>query len=198
MLGFRKVAQSLPLRNAVSGSKFLMNQNKTALRLFGHGVEKSIDRHGTTILVVRKDGKTVMAGDGQVSAGSSVVKGNAKKVRRLGDNILVGFAGSTADALTLLERLEKKLEEHPGQLTRACVELAKAWRSDKYLRRLEVYPSSCIVAILAYTYNANFCCALDFFGIFILIAFMFIILITCGANFDRKAVKECIVLFFYP
>eukprot|EP00596_Hydrurales_sp_CCMP1899_P005960 CAMPEP_0119034058 /NCGR_PEP_ID=MMETSP1177-20130426/1109_1 /TAXON_ID=2985 /ORGANISM="Ochromonas sp, Strain CCMP1899" /LENGTH=209 /DNA_ID=CAMNT_0006991261 /DNA_START=286 /DNA_END=915 /DNA_ORIENTATION=+ len=78
-----------------------------------------------------------MAGDGQVSAGSSVVKGNARKVRRLGENILVGFAGSTADALTLLERLEKKLEEHPGQLTRACVELAKAWRSDKYLRRLE-------------------------------------------------------------
>ena len=138
MFGLRTVAKSLPLRNAIAGSQFLVNQNKTALRLFGSGVEKSIDRHGTTILVVRKDGKTVMAGDGQVSAGSSVVKGNAKKVRRLGDNILVGFAGSTADALTLLERLEKKLEEHPGQLTRACVELAKAWRSDKYLRRLEV------------------------------------------------------------
>jgi ATP-dependent HslUV protease subunit HslV len=96
-----------------------------------------VEWHGTTILCVRKDGKTVMAGDGQVSMGSSVVKGNAKKVRRLGENILVGFAGSTADALTLLERLEKKLEEHPGQLTRACVELAKAWRTDKYLRRLE-------------------------------------------------------------
>lgn len=95
--------------------------------------------HGTTILCVRKDGKTVMAGDGQVSMGSNVVKGNAKKVRRLGDNILVGFAGSTADALTLLERLERKLEEHPAQLTRACVELAKAWRTDKYLRRLEVW-----------------------------------------------------------
>lgn len=94
--------------------------------------------HGTTILCVRKDGLTVMAGDGQVSMGSSVVKGNAKKVRRLGENILVGFAGSTADALTLYERLEKKLEEHPGQLTRACVELAKSWRTDKYLRRLEV------------------------------------------------------------
>ena len=93
--------------------------------------------HGTTILCVRKDGRTVMAGDGQVSQGGSVVKGNAKKVRRLGENILVGFAGSTADALTLLERLEKKLEEHPGQLTRACVELAKSWRTDKYLRRLE-------------------------------------------------------------
>jgi len=78
-----------------------------------------------------------MAGDGQVSLGPTVVKGNAKKVRRLPSNILVGFAGSTADAMTLLERLEKKLEEHPGQLMRACVELAKLWRSDKYLRRLE-------------------------------------------------------------
>ena len=78
-----------------------------------------------------------MAGDGQVSMGSNVVKGNAKKVRRLGKNILVGFAGSTADALTLLERLEQKLEAYPGQLTRACVELAKAWRTEKYLRRLE-------------------------------------------------------------
>ena len=98
----------------------------------------AVDWHGTTILCVRKDGQTVMAGDGQVSAGSTVVKGNARKVRRLGENILVGFAGSTADAMTLLERLEKKLEEHPGQLTRACVELAKAWRTDKYLRKLEV------------------------------------------------------------
>lgn len=94
--------------------------------------------HGTTILCVRKDGKTVMGGDGQVSLGPTVIKGNAKKVRRIGDNILVGFAGSTADALTLLERLEKKLEEHPGQLIRACVELAKSWRTDKYLRKLEV------------------------------------------------------------
>ena len=95
------------------------------------------DRHGTTILCVRKDGIVCMAGDGQVSLSHTVVKGNAKKVRRIGDNILVGFAGSTADALTLLERLEKKLEEYPGQLTRACVELAKAWRTDKYLRKLE-------------------------------------------------------------
>mmetsp|Transcript_10659 Transcript_10659/g.17387 ORF Transcript_10659/g.17387 Transcript_10659/m.17387 type:complete len:217 (-) Transcript_10659:1625-2275(-) len=91
----------------------------------------------TTILCVRKEGKVVMAGDGQVSMGPTVVKGNAKKVRKIGDDILVGFAGSTADALTLLERLESKLEEHPEQLMRACVELAKAWRSDKYLRRLE-------------------------------------------------------------
>jgi Proteasome subunit len=137
MFSLRNVTKILPSRNILIGSHFLDN---TARRTFASqgGVSRSIDRHGTTILVVRKDGKTVMAGDGQVSAGSSVVKGNAKKVRRLGDNILVGFAGSTADALTLLERLEKKLEEHPGQLTRACVELAKAWRSDKYLRRLEV------------------------------------------------------------
>jgi ATP-dependent HslUV protease subunit HslV len=79
-----------------------------------------------------------MGGDGQVSMGSSVMKGNARKVRKLGENkILVGFAGSTADALTLVERLEKKLDEHPGQLMRACVELAKAWRTEKYLRRLE-------------------------------------------------------------
>jgi ATP-dependent HslUV protease subunit HslV len=90
-----------------------------------------------------------MAGDGQVSMGPSVVKGRAKKVRRLGEDIVVGFAGSTADALTLLERLEKKLEEHPGQLMRACVELAKAWRSDKYLRRLEVSSSfSSLVLIM--------------------------------------------------
>ena len=93
--------------------------------------------HGTTILCVRRGGKVVMIGDGQVSMGNVVVKGNARKVRRIGDDILVGFAGSTADAFTLLERLEKKLEEHPGQLTRACVSLAKAWRTDKYLRRLE-------------------------------------------------------------
>jgi ATP-dependent HslUV protease, peptidase subunit HslV len=93
-------------------------------------------RH-TTIVCVRKNGSVCMAGDGQVSLGSSVVKGNARKIRRLEKNILVGFAGSTADALTLLERLEQKLEAHPAQLMRACVELAKAWRTDKYLRRLE-------------------------------------------------------------
>jgi len=94
---------------------------------------------GTTILSVRKDGKVVIAGDGQVSMGSTVLKNNARKVRRLGrdDNIIAGFAGSTADAFTLFERLEAKLEAHPGQLTRACVELAKDWRTDKYLRRLE-------------------------------------------------------------
>jgi ATP-dependent HslUV protease, peptidase subunit HslV len=79
-----------------------------------------------------------MAGDGQVTQGSVVIKPNVQKVRRIGSNILVGFAGSTADALTLLERLEEKLTKHPEQLTRACVELAKAWRTDRYLRKLEV------------------------------------------------------------
>jgi ATP-dependent HslUV protease subunit HslV len=94
--------------------------------------------HGTTILSVRRGGKVVVAGDGQVSMGQTVVKGNAVKVRRLGNgNILTGFAGATADAFTLFERLEEKLERHPGQLARACVELAKDWRTDRYLRRLE-------------------------------------------------------------
>src|SRR5436305_11202416 len=94
--------------------------------------------HGTTILSVRKGRQVVVAGDGQVSLGNTVIKSNAKKVRRLGGgSILAGFAGSTADAFTLLERLEAKLERHPGQLGRACVELAKDWRTDRYLRRLE-------------------------------------------------------------
>src|SRR4051812_24663127 len=96
------------------------------------------DWHGTTILALRKGGATVIAGDGQVSMGQTIVKGNAKKVRRLGGgNIVSGFAGSTADAFTLFERLESKLERHPGQLLRACIELAKDWRTDRYLRRLE-------------------------------------------------------------
>jgi len=94
--------------------------------------------HGTTILGVKKDGKTVIAGDGQVSLGNTVIKPNAKKVRRLGDgSVIGGFAGATADAFTLFERLEKKLEAHRGQLLRAAVELAKDWRTDKYLRQLE-------------------------------------------------------------
>ncbi|MEW5729490.1 MAG: ATP-dependent protease subunit HslV [Pseudomonadota bacterium] len=94
--------------------------------------------HGTTIVCVRKGDQVVIAGDGQVSLGQTVIKGNARKVRRIGGGrILVGFAGATADAFTLLERLEGKLEKHPGQLTRACVELAKDWRTDRYLRRLE-------------------------------------------------------------
>lgn len=94
--------------------------------------------HGTTILSVRKAGKVVIAGDGQVSLGATVFKSNARKVRPLADGrVIVGFAGATADAFTLFERLEAKLEQYPRQLTRACVELAKDWRTDRYLRRLE-------------------------------------------------------------
>jgi ATP-dependent HslUV protease subunit HslV len=96
--------------------------------------------HGTTIVAVRKGGQVVVAGDGQVSLGQTVIKGSARKVRRLspgGTDVVAGFAGSTADAFTLLERLEAKLESAPGQLARACVDLAKDWRTDKYLRNLE-------------------------------------------------------------
>ncbi len=95
--------------------------------------------HGTTILCVRRGGTVTMAGDGQVSLGPTIVKGNARKVRRIGagGTVLAGFAGATADAFTLLERLETKLERFPNQLERACVELAKDWRTDRYLRRLE-------------------------------------------------------------
>ncbi|WP_084365936.1 ATP-dependent protease subunit HslV [Rhizobium sp. RU36D] len=93
----------------------------------------------TTIVTIRKAGKVVMAGDGQVSLGQTVMKGNARKVRRIGKGgeVIAGFAGATADAFTLLDRLEKKLEQYPGQLMRAAVELAKDWRTDKYLRNLE-------------------------------------------------------------
>ena len=94
--------------------------------------------HATTILMVRKGGRVVIGGDGQVSLGQTIVKGNAKKVRRLAKGAVIGgFAGSTADAFTLFERLEAKLEQYPAQLTRACVELTKDWRTDRYLRRLE-------------------------------------------------------------
>ena len=94
--------------------------------------------HATTILMVRKGGRVVIGGDGQVSLGQTIVKGNAKKVRRLAKgSVIGGFAGATADAFTLFERLEAKLEQYPGQLTRACVELTKDWRTDRYLRRLE-------------------------------------------------------------
>lgn len=97
-----------------------------------------IQWHGTTILSVRKGGRVVVAGDGQVSMGPTIMKGNARKVRPLGKgDVIAGFAGATADAMTLFERLEAKLEQYPGQLMRACVELAKNWRTDKYLRRLE-------------------------------------------------------------
>jgi ATP-dependent HslUV protease subunit HslV len=100
-----------------------------------HGL---VQWHGTTIIGVKKGGTTVIAGDGQVSMGNTVMKPNARKVRRLGDgSVIAGFAGATADAFTLFERLEKKLEQHRGQLMRAAVELAKDWRTDKYLRNLE-------------------------------------------------------------
>ena len=100
-----------------------------------HGL---IQWHGTTIIGVSKGGRTVIAGDGQVSMGNTVMKPNARKVRRIGDgSVVAGFAGATADAFTLFERLEKKLEAHRGQLLRAAVELAKDWRTDKYLRNLE-------------------------------------------------------------
>jgi ATP-dependent HslUV protease subunit HslV len=101
-----------------------------------HGM---IPWHGTTIIGVSKNGKTVIAGDGQVSMGNTVMKPNARKVRRIGEGgkVIAGFAGATADAFTLFERLEKKLEQHRGQLMRAAVELAKDWRTDKYLRNLE-------------------------------------------------------------
>ena len=100
-----------------------------------HGL---IQWHGTTIIGVRRGGTTVIAGDGQVSMGNTVMKPNARKVRRIGDgSVIAGFAGATADAFTLFERLEKKLEQHSGQLMRAAVELAKDWRTDKYLRNLE-------------------------------------------------------------
>ena len=94
--------------------------------------------HATTIVMVKKGGRTVIGGDGQVSIGQTIIKGNAKKVRRLAKgDVIGGFAGATADAFTLFERLEMKLEQYPGQLMRACVELAKDWRTDRYLRRLE-------------------------------------------------------------
>ena len=94
--------------------------------------------HGTTIVLLRKNNETIVAGDGQVSLGNTVLKSKAKKVRKIEKrNVIAGFAGSTADALTLFERLESKLEKHAGNLARAAVELAKDWRTDKYLRRLE-------------------------------------------------------------
>jgi ATP-dependent HslUV protease subunit HslV len=100
--------------------------------------KRSATMHATTIILVKKAGETVIAGDGQVSLGQTIMKGNAKKVRRLGKgDVIAGFAGATADAFTLFERLESKLEQYPGQLMRACVELAKDWRMDRYLRRLE-------------------------------------------------------------
>lgn len=104
----------------------------------GRSCGMAIEMHGTTILTVRRGGKVCVGGDGQVSLGQTVVKGDARKVRPLaGGKVIAGFAGATADAFTLLERLEAKLEQYPDQLTRASVELAKDWRTDRYLRRLE-------------------------------------------------------------
>ncbi|RMF36581.1 MAG: ATP-dependent protease subunit HslV [Alphaproteobacteria bacterium] len=105
-----------------------------------NGNSRNCSWHGTTILAVRRGGRVAVAGDGQVTLGQTVIKGTARKVRRLspgGHEVVCGFAGSTADAFTLLERLEKKLEAAPGQIARACVELAKDWRTDKYLQKLE-------------------------------------------------------------
>jgi len=113
-------------------------QNNAAILSHHQPITAEAGMHATTIISVRKNGKVVVAGDGQVTLGQSIVmKPNAKKVRRLGDGVISGFAGSTADAITLFERLESKIEEYPGQLLRSCVELAKAWRTDKYLRRLD-------------------------------------------------------------
>jgi len=104
----------------------------------GQSGERAPTWHATTILMVRKGGRVVIGGDGQVSLGQTIVKGNARKVRRLAKgDVVAGFAGATADAFTLFERLEAKLEQYPAQLARACVELAKDWRTDRYLRRLE-------------------------------------------------------------
>ncbi len=123
----------LILQNANINLKPTFQTQKT------HSMEHKANKiYGTTILSVRKNGKVVIAGDGQVSFGSTILKSTAKKVRKLGDgSIIGGFAGATADAFTLFERLESKLEQYPNQLTRACVELAKDWRTDKYLRNLE-------------------------------------------------------------
>lgn len=127
--------------NQIKGLEFQSINNNIGLGIGIIMSENNQSSHlwrGTTILTVRKNGKVVIAGDGQVSLGQTVIKANAKKVRTLGKGeVISGFAGSTADAFTLFERLETKLEQYPSQLVRACVELAKDWRTDRYLRRLE-------------------------------------------------------------
>src|SRR6185437_549191 len=124
MLPIFLVPRQSPFRDSAKSEPFMSNE---------------LTMHATTIVTVRKGGKVVIAGDGQVSLGQTIMKGNAKKVRRIGKDgsVIAGFAGATADAFTLLERLEAKLEQYPDQLTRACVELTKDWRTDRYLRRLE-------------------------------------------------------------
>eukprot|EP00904_Undaria_pinnatifida_P012976 jgi/Undpi1/8809/HiC_scaffold_25.g11271.m1 len=139
---------SLAAKRSVGSARSVVSTSRQAVAVasLGNGGNQSmhssassgLEMHGTTILCVRKNGKVVMMGDGQVSQGDMVVKPNATKVRKLSEGrVLAGYAGSTADALTLMERLEGKLEEHEGQLQNACVSLAKDWRTDKYLRRLE-------------------------------------------------------------
>ena len=131
----------IPAQGGIQGVK--QNLTKATLtpiwlRPMGNIASSPETWHGTTILTVRKGGKVVIAGDGQVSLGQTIIKGTARKVRRVGSGqVIAGFAGSTADAFTLFERLETKLERFPDQLKRACVELAKDWRTDRYLRRLE-------------------------------------------------------------
>ena len=135
----RKTTLQLTSRRMVPGLP------AAAASFHSSSMTKANDYHGTTILCVRKNGKVCMMGDGMVSMGSMIVKPNAIKIRRIlpkgstdpQKGTIVGFAGATADAFTLLERLEGKLDEYPGQLSRSCVELAKGWRTDKYLRRLE-------------------------------------------------------------
>jgi len=135
----RKTTLQLASRRMVPGFP------ATAASFHSSSMASANDYHGTTILCVRKNGKVCMMGDGMVSMGSMIVKPNAIKIRRIlpkgstdpQKGTIVGFAGATADAFTLLERLEGKLDEYPGQLSRSCVELAKGWRTDKYLRRLE-------------------------------------------------------------
>ena len=129
------------VRRSVIGGATCPKLDRASNRPTSSGMTRPNDPilwHGTTILSLRRGGEVVVAGDGQVSMGQSIVKSNARKVRRLaGGSVIAGFAGATADAITLFERLEAKLEQYSGQLTRACVELAKDWRTDRYLRRLE-------------------------------------------------------------
>lgn len=127
-------ARPLVPPSALAAAPSLFAARAAPFRAFRRGND---EWHATTILCVRKGGKVVMIGDGQVSKGNMVVKPNARKVRRLRDGIVGGFAGATADALTLFERLETKLDEHGGQLLRSAVEMSKNWRMDKYLRNLE-------------------------------------------------------------
>jgi ATP-dependent HslUV protease subunit HslV len=122
----------------VTGPRLLLGAGNSTISRAMQNPHDPVGWHGTTILCVRRGSTVAMAGDGQVSLGNTVVKGNARKVRRIGSGaVIAGFAGATADAFTLLERLETKLERFPNQLERACVELAKDWRTDRYLRRLE-------------------------------------------------------------